>query len=329
MSIYGSFRVRAGMNSSGDFEIDDKFSRIGIRGELPMGSGMFAFARVEMGLNIMKAPGQLIFSGDPGYAFGEDQDAVTTRLGILGMRTPAGTFSWGKQWSTYYDVGALTDEFNIYGGETVGVYNLSDGDPSGTGRASAALQYRVDYGLVSFAAQVQNRSAGGNDQKFADTYGGSVLLSPAEGMTFGVAFNMVRDGVENPAPDTKQVPEGDQALVLGGSVERGPWWVAYTVAWLEDHETDDEGRFFSGWGTELFARFSLTESWRILGGFNYLTPEDEHPGQYRIAYGMIGAEYAFVNNSAVFTEVKLEGSRDSEGDSHRPTIFGLGMRFNF
>ncbi len=329
MEIYGSFRFRSGVSSAGDFEIDDKFSRVGLRGELPMGEGLTAFARVEMGLNIVKSPGQLAFSGDPGFAYGEDQDAVTTRLGLLGVRTPVGDFSWGKQWSPYYDLGEFTDRFNIFGGEAVGVYNLADGDPSGTGRASSALQYRVSYRALSFAAQVQNRSTGGNDQNFADTYGGFLGISPAEGMTLGVAFNEVRDGVEDPAPDTKEVSEGDQAVALGVSVDRGRWSVQYTVASLEEHEKDDEGRFFSGWGTELFVAFLPAEAWQLLGGFNYLTPEDEHPGEYRIAYGLVGAEYSFVNDSAVFLEVKLEGTRDSAGDGSRPTIYGVGMRFNF
>ena len=329
MEIYGSFRVRSGLNGVGDFEINDKASRIGLRGELPMGEGLTAFARVEMGLNIVKSPGQLAFSGDPGFAYGEDQDAVTTRLGLLGVRTPFGAFSWGKQWSPYYDLGELTDRFNIFGGEAVGVYNLADGDPSGTGRASSAVQYRVTYRALSFAAQVQNRSTGGNDQSFADTYGGFLGISPAEGITVGVAFNEVRDGVEDPAPDTQEVPEGDQAVALGVSVDRGRWSVGYTVAWLEEHELDDEGRFFSGLGTELYMAFRAAEAWKLLGGFNILNPEDEHPGEYRTSYGLVGAEYSFVNQSAVFLEVKLEASQDSEGDRSRPTIFGLGMRFNF
>ena len=75
--------------------------------------------------------------------------------------------------------------------------------------------------------------------------------------------------------------------------------------------------------------FGPAEAWRLLGGFNYLTPENEHPGQYRLAYGLAGVEYNFVNDSRVFLEFKLEGSRDSEGDRIRKSLFGFGMRFNF
>ena len=123
---------------------------------------------------------------------------------------------------------------------------MSDGDPSGTGRASSALQYRVSYKILSLAAQIQNRGSGGNDQKFADTYGGSLVLSAADWMTVGVGFNQVRDGVEEPAPDSREVPEGDQSIVLGASVDHERWLVNYTAAWLRDHEMDDEGQFFSG-----------------------------------------------------------------------------------
>lgn len=329
VTIYGSLRVKNGLNGDGDFEINDQSSRIGLRGELPMREGFTTFARAEMGLNIIKSPGQLVFSGDPGFAFGEDEDAVTTRLGVLGVRTPIGAFSWGKQWSPYSDLGLFTDQFNIHGAEAAGVYNVADGDPSGTGRASSAFQYRGDFGVLSFAAQMQNRSGSANDQHVVDTYGGSVVLSPAEGLTLGVGFSEVRDGVEDPEPDSREVPDGDQAAVAGVSVERGRWTVNYTLSWFKEHEKDDEGRFFGGWGTELFALFSATQSWHFLGGFNYLTPEDQHPGQYKIAYGLVGAQYTFVNDSRVFFELKLEGSRDSAGERSRKSIFGFGVRFDF
>ena len=257
MEIYGSFRVRSGLNGVGDFEINDKASRIGLRGELPMGEGLTAFARVEMGLNIIKSPGQLVFSGDPGFAYGEDQDAVTTRLGLLGVRTPFGAFSWGKQWSPYYDLGELTDRFNIFGGEAVGVYNLADGDPSGTGRASSALHYRVSYRVLSFAAQVQNRSTGGNDQNLADTYGGSVVLSPSEWMTLGVGFNEVRTAwrILRPTPGRSRKATKRLCLGLRWTGGGGGWGTRWrgsrSTRWTTKDGSSVGGAQRSSWRSDL------------------------------------------------------------------------------
>jgi len=236
VSIYGSLRFRSGFESGGGFEINDKASRIGLRGELPMGGDFTAFARVEMGLNIVKSPGQLVFSGDPGFASGEDHDAVTTRLGILGVRSRYGSVSWGKQWPAYYDVGEMTDRFPVFGGEAQGTFNLSDGDASGTGRAGSSFQYRASTGPVALAAQLQNRSVSTNDRDFADTYGGSALVTLSSRLTAGVAFNAVRDGVDVPGPNTADVKSGDQAVILGLAYAADRWEIAGVATTFNEHE---------------------------------------------------------------------------------------------
>lgn len=328
VTIYGSLRFRGGLNGGGEFEINDKASRIGLRGEVPMGGDFFAFARVEMGLNIVKSPGQLVFSGDPGFSLGEDQDAVTTRLGILGVRTPYGSISWGKQWSPYYDIGGQTDRFYIFGGEAQGTFNLADGDPSGTGRAGSSVQYRVTVGSGAFAAQVQNRSVSDNDQTFADTYGGSVVVESEAGFAAGAAYNKVRDGVANPSPNTREVKDGDEAAILGAWYERGPVALAATVSLFDDHEIDDLGRFFGGVGVELFGQVDVNDHVRLLGGFNHLQPEDVHPGDYRLTYALAGVAYRYPHGVAFF-ETKVEDSRRSDGVRNRRNIYGIGLRFDF
>ena len=53
---------------------------------------------------MVASPNQLQFNADPGGGVGQDADTITSRLGLAGIRTPFGTFSWGKQASTYYDI---------------------------------------------------------------------------------------------------------------------------------------------------------------------------------------------------------------------------------
>jgi len=87
------------------------------------------------------------------------------------VETPFGTFSWGKQWSPYYDVAGLTDMFFTLGGEASGAYGPGDGGIPGTGRSEKALQYRHRFGPVHVGAQVQNRARTDENVSYADTYG--------------------------------------------------------------------------------------------------------------------------------------------------------------
>lgn len=328
VELYGSLRFRSGFETGGSFEINDKASRVGLRGELPMGSGFTAFAQAEMGLNIVKSPGQFVFSGDPGYAIGEDQDAVTTRLGVIGVRHGRGAVSWGKQWSPFYDVGEMTDRFAIFGGEAQGSFNFADGDPSGTGRAGSSFQYRWIDDRLDFAVQVQNRTTSAADRNFADSFGGSLTFSATSALRLGAAFNTVRDGVAVPTPGSAEVAEGDRAFTAGAEFTPEGWTVSVTGSSSQNHHADDGGAYFDGTGVELYVHRDVTDRVRVVGGVNHLAPEGTHPGDFRLTYGVVGASLGFPSGRA-FLEVKLEDSRASTGDRSRPSVFGFGMRFDF
>ncbi|HQK87786.1 MAG TPA: porin, partial [Acidobacteriota bacterium] len=240
---YGSLRVRAGVASNGQTEIADRFSRLGLNGRVPLADGYAFFGQLELGVNVVNQNPELVTGGDSGGAYGEGSQAVKSRIGRVGVETPVGTFTWGKQYSPYYDVAGLTDMFFTFGSEASGAFGTGDGGIAGTGRSEKAFQYRHRLGPVHVGAQVQNRARTGENVRYADTYGFMAGLDVTPSFTVAAAFNKVRDGVDKPEPN--QPKKGDQAFIVGGRWARGHFQLAADYAASLNHEVDDQGVYFN------------------------------------------------------------------------------------
>jgi len=291
--------------------------------------------RAEFGLNLVDNDQELDFgTGDPNFEVGEGGETISTRLGYVGARGELGEFTWGKRWSVYYDYCAeWTDRFMAVGGDASGTYNAgTDGGISGTGRAEACFQYRSpELGPLRAGVQWQNRSRTDEDENFADTWGAALDLELGGGFTLGAAFNDVRDGVE--VPELNQAKEGDQSLIVGARWARGDWYLAFNYNQSEEHETDDEGRFFDAEGAELYASYALDQLHLVYAGFNWLEPDDgDYGGDFERRYLAAGVSRYFGLDrarSVVFLECALEDSTSADGSDGRDSVFGGGMRFNF
>jgi outer membrane protein N len=328
IDAYGSLRIASAVNTDGTGEIRNNGSRLGLRGEKLFGGEFTAFARVEVGVNLVNNDRAILETGDPGNAIGQGNQAFTSRLGFLGLGTPYGNVSWGKQWSAYYDVAEFTDQFQIFSGSAAGAYPAgTDGGIAGTGRAERAFQYRESKGLFSVALQAQSRNTSPNDRGWADTWGASVIVGNHEGFSVGAGYNEVRDGVENPNPNQSQL--GDKAAVFGARYRYAGWYGAVTFALTEQHEVDDLGRRFDGKGWELAFIRDFTDRLWLEVGFNNLEPDSDHPGDYRVRFGVSNIIYRFGEASRFFGGVKIEGSRTSAGEKRPKTVFAGGLRYNF
>jgi outer membrane protein N len=332
---YGSLRVVAGINSDGQTGIDNNGSRVGLNFLADITETIEAVGRAEFGLNLVDNDQELDFSpGDPNFAVGEGAETISTRLGYVGARGELGEFTWGKRWSVYYDYCAeWTDRFLAVGGDASGTYNAgTDGGISGTGRAEAAFQYRSpDLGPFSAGVQWQNRSRTDEDEDFADTWGAALDVELGAGLKLGVAFNDVRDGVDD--PELNEPKEGDQSFIVGAQWTMGDWYVAANYNRSDEHETDDEGTFFDAQGAELYASLALDARHTVYAGFNWLEPDDsDYGGDFERRYVAAGVSRAFGlerSRSVVFLECALEDSTAADGSDGRDSVFGGGMRLNF
>ena len=324
---YGSLRVAGIVDDDGIGEIRDNSSRVGLRGEKDLANGLTLFGRLEVGSNIVSND-RAIITGDPGAPIGQGSQAFFSRLGFVGVRTNYGDFSVGKQWSPYYDVAEFTDQFQIWSGLANGAFGArTDGGISGTGRAEHAFQYRFATDLVSVAVQTQSRSTSPNDRNGADTYGGSVVFGRAEGFSLGAAYNEVRDGVADPNPNQPQL--GDKATLFGLRYRGDRFYAAASYSILDQHEIDDLGRRFDGNGFELAFRYNLSERFWIEAGLNDLEPDDDHPGEYRLRYGVGTLVYTIGATSRVYGGIKLEDSRLSDGSKGPASALGVGVNLTF
>jgi predicted porin len=328
IEAYGSLRLASVVNTDGVSDIRNNSSRLGLRGEKALGADLTAFARLEVGVNLVANDRTILETGDPGAPIGQGSQAFSSRLGFIGLATRLGSVSWGKQWSPYYDVAEFTDQFQLFSGAANGAFGAgTDGGLAGTGRAERAVQYRERFGPVSVGLQVQNRATSPNDQSWLDTWGGSVVIGEREGFAAAAAYNQVRDGVERPNPNQPQL--GDEAALFGVRYRSAGWYGAVTFSILTQHEVDDLGRRFDGHGVEVaFVRDLGDRAWLELG-FNNLQPESDHPGQYRVRFGVSNVVYQFGNASRVFAGVKFDGGRASDGTPRPRAIFAGGLRYNF
>ncbi len=329
ITFYGSLRFIMGIATNKNFGVQGNTSRLGINGKMKITKGIEAVAQLEVGVGMVGNMTKIDFSGDPGGSVQEINNAFTSRIGLLGIKTKYGGFTWGKQWSPYYMVGVFTDQFNAFGGEASGTYAAgTDGGISGTGRASNAFQYNIVLRHLSVGLQMQSRNIIDTlPSKRFDSFGGGLLLTNIMGFTIGAAYNQVRDGIDN--PKDFQPKKGDEAAIFGIKYENTKFYLGTIYTNFKNHEKDNKDVWFSGQGWELFGRYNFCKNWHVLAGLNYLEPDKNYEGDYNIKYFVIGLSYFFVNTSHVFIEIKFDESQNHDGSVIRDDVFGFGMYYDF
>ncbi len=329
VDFYGSLRILSAHGTDGHSEVRNNFSRLGIRGEKQLFERLTGFARYEMGVNLVAGDQAiLLVSGDPGTPIGQGNQPIVSRLGYVGIGTPYGNVSWGKQWAPYYDVAEFTDQMVVFGGAASGAFGAgTDGGIAGTGRAERAVLYRNVWGPLAVGLQVQNRIISPNDRGWADTYSGSIVVGRQMGFAVGAAYNKVRDGVI--APTLNQPFLGDEASVFGARY-RHEWFYAGAIfSILKQHEVDDLRRPFDGNGFELALRQHLTTRLWVEGVFNNLRPDSDHPGEYRVRFGVTNLVYRWGEASRAFIGFRLEDSRRVDGSDLTESTFAAGLNYTF
>ena len=325
---YGSLRVAAALDSAANREIRNNSSRLGLRGAKPLADGIEAFGRVELGINLVANDRVILQGGDPGAPIGQGSQAVFSRLGFVGIGTRIGSFAWGKQWSAYYDVAEFTDQFPLWSGSANGAFAAgTDGGIAGTGRAEKALQYREAKGPLSVALQMQSRASSPNDRAWVDVWAASAVVGRAQKLSLGAAYNEVRDGVADPNPNQAQL--GDKAAIFGLRYRDDRFYAAGTLAITQQHEVDDLGRRFDGTGFELALRYLASDRLSLEAGYNDLRPGSDHPGDFRVRFGVGYVVYSFGAGSRAFGGVKVEGSRNSDGSTRAYSAFATGLNYTF
>ncbi|MEK6152504.1 porin [Flavobacteriaceae bacterium 3-367] len=336
ITLYGSLRIGAGFAEEGEIAIANNAPRAGIKMKHALSKdeaeNFNVIGGVELGFNLVSRDETVEFAVDPGAGIAQVGDAVFTRLGFVGFSYQEFEFTFGKQNSVYYTMGAnQVDKFLAFGGAGIGVWNISDGGISGTGRANQVfiLKYKKDG--LSLGTQAEARNISENSESI-DTYGFGANYE-IDGFQIGVGYNKVNDGVEDPLPN--QAKEGDEAFVVSASYEKDRFTVAASYASLKQHQRttlNGDDFFYDATGIELYSRykFSTDRRWHVAAGFNYLGPDDDQGlGDFDTKFGIVEVGYNFKKSSHIFVASQIEQSKDIVGDRRNQSVYGLGIRFGF
>jgi len=338
--LYGSARLRYSESGQGD-DFNDGGSRIGINGELQFTPKFWLLGRIEMGFNLDDSLVQLLKrSENPS----KEDASASKRLIYGGIQTNTATVTYGKTWSSYYQVSGLTDRFDSFGGDGSGTFNAgTDGGGTGTGRADRALQGRFSIDALSdiwhlkpFKLNVQMQNGepipNGDGAHYGYTAGVSALLETESEKVLGIAYNHASIDETNRAALKARGIDGDaRALVLGTRRFDDQYYLGTTISFLDNQETTNGGQYFTGWGWETFGSYNLRKRLWLTGGWNVLQPEDKDPlvGKFRIRYAVLGLRYSFKGlRKYLYTEMRQDFSKSTEGDEPG-NVYTVGIRWDF
>lgn len=340
--IYGSIRLRYRETSAGGI-LGDAGSRVGAEGEWRATRDSWGYARVELGFNLLDELDQLF---SPSGSSGESQQgqSLFPRLYTVGIETPVVVASYGKSWSTYYKISNFTDRFDAYGSSAVGTFNANtDGGATGTGRADQVLQTLayIDFLPQKWKAspfnmniQFQNGQPipGVAGARYEFAFGLSAVLASTDNYSLGVAYNRAKiDELENAAVQAAGIEGDAEAMLVGARWFDEQRYIGFAVARLLNHEATDEGTYFNGWGSELYARYRLVKGYWLVGGYNWLVPDNDQiqAGQYELLYGVVGLRYSIDDfNRLAYAELRLD-STTSESGEDLGNVFTVGVRWDF
>jgi predicted porin len=339
--LYGSIRIRYRKVDS-ETVWSDGGSRIGLSGSQQLTPGLRLIGRGEAGFNLLDQAEFLLNRGSrpPEQSFG---DTFFLRLLYAGISTERATITFGKNWSTFYQVTSFTDRFQGTGASASGTYNAgTDGGNTGTGRADRVLQGRGFAGPLQrellghplgLNIQVQHEEPIPlTDGKFyGTTVGLSTVYEAKSNWSIGVAYNHANINDADVEALRSIGIDGDAtALAIGARWYGEDWYVGTVVSRLENHEATDQSIYFHGTGWEVYSQYKLAGPWWAIAGWNRLEPDADQAqaGAFKIDYGVLGIRYVFeAMRKMVFLNIRFESSV-SQGGLPGRNVYTIGVRWD-
>jgi len=339
---YGSARLQYRYTNSHEQIWSGSGSRVGLKGYWSYQPGSSFFGLAEYGFDLLDEVDKLFNpSGTPSDRGATE--SVFPRLVYVGWEIPNNFLLVGKSWSAYYQVANWTDRMEATGGSALGVYNANtDGGPTGTGRADAVLQTRLNIDFlpdrwfepfkINFQVQEGRPIPQTESLDYGYAMGASTILEFDNNYFVGLAANYAQvDDVGTPQARAVNLRGNAQAYVLGLRKFTEDWYVAFGAARLRNHETTDLGIYFDGWGGEFYTTRRVSEQIWLGGGVNLLKPDaDQTEAQaYKIAYGLVELRYSFRGfDRTMFLNYRLEQGRLQAG-TEMPDVLTFGVRWDF
>jgi predicted porin len=254
-------------------------------------------------------------------------DVFTTRLAYIAIvHAKWGSLTIGKQWGVYYDIGAYTDNFSLFGGSANGIYaGGTDGGWKGTGRADNAIQYRNRFGRFEMALQTQ---------LFGDyqSFGISGQYSFNNVLTIGTSYNTAK--VQDVARKfVKDIGTYSNNFIAGIKYDKNKWYAAGTFSINDDAlntVSSDSAISYPTNGYEILLGYRVNTKWSLEGGINYIDPDSDlaRLNDYRLAHYIFGANYFVTPDFRLYLITRISDSKLAF-EKNEFDVFAFGLRYNF
>mgnify|MGYP000408281064 CR=1 FL=1 len=330
-------------------EVNDGFSRYIFDISHNMKDDWQAVAKLEWGVQISNTNNQIVVNNSGLTSTGPADDVIWLRQGFVGFEhQDYGRFTLGKQWGVSYDIGGVTDWFEIFGGGAQGTYNFgTDGGFSGTGRAEQALQYRIKHNNFSFAVQYLASSEelnvhgeNGTDfsaiLNFSDSYGMSVLYKAPLDIGLGIAYNKAKLSLgANGESSNKIDDELISAYITYRQYDNLGLHVALVYTDMTNHDINDVGKIMNkAKGLELFSEYRFENDISLILGYISLKDDSNtllgSDGTYHKQYTILSAKYHWDEDFYLFIESKFDDSTlSNQSTDLAEDATGIGMMFTF
>ncbi len=289
---------------------DTSYSRININGTTKINDTFSGFGAMEFNM----------YFNNPSITENQAMK-VTSRLSYVGLKTEYNSISFGKQYSTFYDVGEYTDMFEVNGDSAV-TYNFYTFDPYE--RVNSSAVYRFTYGKLSIGIM---GSLGDVYVNKNYQYSGSIQYKMTDKFKVGFAYQYVNyDTMVN----TAQENDSNQYIV-GLYYENDSIRFSDTIIIKKENNVEDT---YSGYGSEGYLAYKFNAlGTNVFTGYNLFKYSDsENFTTVPVAYASIGFAYYF--NSKIYTygeykyDVRTRSMLDDAGVEEKESSFGLYLRYN-
>ena len=327
---YGTFEY-ALAGGKDDMNIVEIVPRIGLKGKWYFDDNReyFFFTTAEVGLHLSRRNDFVTISTDPGGNYATTESAIYARLGYIGISTPYGNVSIGKQWGIHYNLAGNIDNMYMFGGDAIGVYNAgTDGGPSGTGRADQLLKYEISINKLWIGVQGQFRNSSVNSVYFADSYGAAVTYD-LEVVKLGVSYNKVLDGVVDPTHGEASIDDEFISALVDFSRENFHFGVLGSM--FTNHEKNDTSAFFNGWGIEynLKYNFGKNKEWSFVNNSSILMPFLDEEMDYVSNRYSFELARRFSKNTVIIAGFRIDNSTLTDGTKSQLHHYAIGFYYNF
>lgn len=328
-SIGGYIKESIGNVTNQDFmsNMENRSSRINISGTTQINDSWSVTGVAEIGF-------------DPLFHSTQEQSLWYNRLGYIKLKDEQSnaTYTFGRQWSVYYDVAEWTDWYEVTGGDALGVYDGGDdGGFVGTGRANEAISYRQQFGDFKVALQGQGSDTDTSDSTKRDfSASTSIIWDINSAFSIGYAGHYAQ--LSDQSGNAVIIDNADLSKILevvGLRYDTDQLTVALNVSYMKNLYTINSQAI----GNESYIAYKYNDAGsNVYIGHNLAVSDPDESlssdSYFEHLYAAVGFLHYITKDFSVLGEYKYDLRSDEDIEmanvyTERNDKFALGFKYEF